>query len=41
MLAFPIANACATMVGQNLGTRFLERVWKSIWVTDAVELAGV
>ena len=39
MVAFPVANACATMVGQNLGAGSLERAWASIRVTYLVELA--
>ena len=39
MLAFPIANACATLVGQNLGARNLSRAWGAVWASAAVELA--
>ncbi len=38
MIAFPIANACATMVGQNLGAGSLPRAWSAIRVAYAVEL---
>lgn len=39
MVAFPIANACATMVGQNLGAGSLPRAWRAIRVSFAIELA--
>ncbi len=38
MLAFPIANACATLVGQNLGAGDVGRAWQSIWVASGVIL---
>ena len=38
MVAFPIGNACATLVGQNLGTGNLSRSWRAIWVGFGVEL---
>ena len=41
MLAFPIANACATLVGQNLGARNLGRAWSAIWASSAVELTAL
>jgi putative MATE family efflux protein len=41
MLAFPIANACATLVGQNLGAKNVERAWSAIWASSAVELAAL
>jgi Na+-driven multidrug efflux pump len=41
MLAFPIANACATLVGQNLGARNLSRAWGAIWASSAIELAAL
>ena len=39
MIAFPIANSCATLVGQNLGAGKLGRAWQSIWVGFAIEVA--
>lgn len=41
MLAFPIANACATLVGQNLGAKNVRRAWGAIWASSAVELAAL
>lgn len=36
MIAFPLANACATLVGQNLGAGDLRRCWGSIRVSFGV-----
>jgi putative MATE family efflux protein len=39
MIAFPIANACATLVGQNLGSGDVRRAWRAVRVAAGVELA--
>ncbi len=41
MLAFPIANACATLVGQNLGAGNLGRAWGAIRASSLVELGAL
>ncbi len=33
MIAFPVASACATLVGQNLGAGDLPRAWRAIGVS--------
>ena len=37
MVAFPIANACATLVGQNLGANDPERAWRAIRATFGLQ----
>lgn len=39
MIAFPIANACATVVGQNLGAGDDRRAWRAVLVSAAVEVS--
>lgn len=39
MVAFPVASACATLVGQNLGARDLPRAWRAIAVSMAAVTA--
>jgi len=36
MVAFPISNACATLVGQNLGAGNPKRAWRTIFVAAAL-----
>lgn len=39
MLAFPLAGACATLVGQSLGSGNVPRAWRALGVGLAVHLA--
>jgi putative MATE family efflux protein len=39
MVAFPIANACATLVGQNLGAGDSQRAWRAVLTSACVEVA--
>jgi Na+-driven multidrug efflux pump len=39
MVAFPIANGCATLVGQNLGAHDPARAWQAVRVAAVVEIA--
>ena len=39
MVAFPIANACSTLVGQNLGAGQRSRSWSAVWAGFGVELS--
>ena len=38
MLAFPVANACATLVGQNLGAGDVSRAWRAVRVASGLIL---
>ena len=41
MIAFPISNACATLVGQNLGAGRPERVWPAVRMSFAATSAAL
>jgi MATE family, multidrug efflux pump len=41
MFAFPIANACATLVGQNLGARNIPRAWQAVRTSAVVSLVAL
>jgi Na+-driven multidrug efflux pump len=41
MIAFPLANACATLVSQNLGAGDVGRAWRSIFVSSGVVTAAL
>jgi Na+-driven multidrug efflux pump len=41
MVAFPLANACATLVSQNLGAGDLRRAWHTIFVSAGVSMLAL
>jgi putative MATE family efflux protein len=41
LIAFPIANACSTLVGQNLAHGDLGRAWRSIWVAAGMSVGAL
>jgi putative MATE family efflux protein len=41
LIAFPIANACSTLVGQNLARGDVARAWRSIWVATGMSVGAL
>ena len=41
MVAFPLANACATLVSQNLAAGDLPRAWRAVFVSAGVSMAAL
>lgn len=41
MVAFPLANACATLVGQNLAAGDVPRAWRALFVSAGLSMAAL